>query len=152
LVDQLILDHRPLPLLAKLGAVVGEFNWAPAIAYGITLPALLAPEGRLQSRRWRPVVAAAAVGPVVGLVAGGFMPWAAGGDGRTHLQPVWAGEDPGVVAAVVGYAGLGLWLSSCWPSCSCWCCGSGPPGEPSASSCAGWWPGPPGPWPGWPTW
>ena len=40
-VDQLILDHRPLPLLAKVGAVVGEFNWAPAIAYGITLPALL---------------------------------------------------------------------------------------------------------------
>jgi hypothetical protein len=31
-VNQLILDHRPLPLLAKLAAVVGEYNWAPAVA------------------------------------------------------------------------------------------------------------------------
>ena len=44
--EQLILQHRPLPLLAKLAAAVGELNWAPAIAYGITLPALLVPDGR----------------------------------------------------------------------------------------------------------
>ena len=47
--------------------MIGEFNWAPAIAYGITLPALLVQNGLLRSRRWRPVVAA---GPVVRLVAG----------------------------------------------------------------------------------
>ena len=67
--EQLLLEHRPLPLVAELAAVFGEFNWAPAIAFGITLPALLVPDGRLRSRRWRPVVAAAAVGPVMGLVA-----------------------------------------------------------------------------------
>ena len=48
-VDQLILNGRPLPLAAQLGALVGEFNWAPAIALGITLPALLVPDGRLRS-------------------------------------------------------------------------------------------------------
>ncbi|HJT99944.1 MAG TPA: hypothetical protein VJ966_01920, partial [Actinomycetes bacterium] len=72
--DQLVLENRPLPLAAKLAAVVGEYNWAPAVAYGITLPALLVPDGRLRSRRWRPVVAAAAVGPVVGLIAGSLTP------------------------------------------------------------------------------
>ena len=51
-VDRLILTGRPLPLAAQLGALVGEFNWAPAIALGITLPALLVPDGRLRSRRW----------------------------------------------------------------------------------------------------
>jgi hypothetical protein len=50
-VNQLILDHRPLPLAAQLGALFGEFNWAPAVALGITLPALLVPDGRLRSRR-----------------------------------------------------------------------------------------------------
>src|SRR5215218_7607559 len=72
--DQLVLQNRSLPLAAKLAAVIGEYNWAPAIAYGITLPALLVPDGRLRSRRWRPVAAAAAVGPVVGLVAGSLAP------------------------------------------------------------------------------
>jgi len=73
-VNQLILDRRPLPLAAQLGALVGEFNWAPAVALGITLPALLVPDGRLRSRRWRPVAAAAVVGPVLGLVGGSLLP------------------------------------------------------------------------------
>jgi hypothetical protein len=56
-VNQLILDHRPLPLAAQLGALVGEFNWAPAVALGITLPALLVPTvgcARAAGGRWRP--------------------------------------------------------------------------------------------------
>jgi hypothetical protein len=111
-VNQLILDHRPLPLAAQLGALVGEFNWAPAVALGITLPALLVPDGRLRSRRWRPVAAAAVVGPVLGLVGGSLNP----GQLQETVQPI---ANPfglpgmaGTVAAVVGYSGLVLWLAS----------------------------------------
>jgi hypothetical protein len=68
--DQLILDGRPLPLLAKLDAIATEYNWAPAIAFGITLPALLVPDGRLRSPRWRAVAAAAVAGPLLGLLGG----------------------------------------------------------------------------------
>jgi hypothetical protein len=111
-VNQLILDHRPLPLAAQLGALVGEFNWAPAVALGITLPALLVPDGRLRSRRWRPVAAAAVVGPVLGLVGGSLLP---GQLQETVLpidNPFGLGGAAGVVAAVVGFTGLGLWAAS----------------------------------------
>ena len=111
-VDQLIVEHRPLPLLAKLAAVVGEFNWAPAIAYGITLPALLVPDGWLRSRRWRPVVAAAAVAPVVGVLAGALAPGQLEETIRPIPSPFGLEGAPGVVAAVVGFTALGLWLTS----------------------------------------
>jgi hypothetical protein len=65
-VDQLVAGQRPLPPVAQLAAVFGEFNWAPATVLGVILPALLVPDGRLRSRRWRPVAAAAvAVGVLV---------------------------------------------------------------------------------------
>ena len=147
-----MLDHRPLPLTAKLGAVVGEYNWTPAIAYGITLPALLVPNGRLRSRRWRPVVAAAAVGPVIGLIAGGLAP----GSSRSrpsHPQPVRAGRLAGAVAAAVGLTSLGLWLASMLAALVSLVLRFRASSGPSASSCAGWWPAPPGPWPGcWSGW
>jgi len=111
-VNQLILDHRPLPLAAQLGALVGEFNWAPAVAFGITLPALLVPDGQLRSRRWRVVAAAALVGPVLAMVAGSLIP----GQLQETVLPI---DNPfglagmaGTVAAVVGYSGLALWLAS----------------------------------------
>jgi hypothetical protein len=56
-VDRLILEHRPLPLAAKLAVAVGELNWAPAIAYGITLPPCWCPTGgcaRAAGGRWSP--------------------------------------------------------------------------------------------------
>ena len=111
-VNQLILDHRPLPLAAQLGALVGEFNWAPAVALGITLPALLVPDGRLRSRRWRPVAAAAVAGPIMGMVGGSLLP----GQLEETVLPI---DNPfglagvaGTVAAVVGFSGLGLWVAS----------------------------------------
>ena len=110
--NQLILDHRPLPLAAQLGALVGEFNWAPAVALGITLPALLVPDGRLRSRRWRPVAAAAVAGPIMGMVGGSLIP----GQLQETVVPI---DNPfgltgaaGTVAAVVGFSGLGLWVAS----------------------------------------
>jgi len=46
-VDQLVREQRPLPLVAQLNAMAQVTIWAPAIALGITLPALLLPDGRL---------------------------------------------------------------------------------------------------------
>jgi hypothetical protein len=111
-VTQLILDHRPLPLAAQVGALVGEYNWAPAVALGITLPALLVPDGRLRSRRWRPVAAAAVAGPVLGLVGASLAP----GQLEETVIPI---DNPfglagvaGTVAAVIGFSGLAMWATS----------------------------------------
>jgi len=73
-VDQLLADHRPLPRAAQPSAVFGEFNWAPATVLGVILPALLVPDGRLRSRRWRPVAAAAVAVGVLALVGSGLAP------------------------------------------------------------------------------
>jgi hypothetical protein len=43
--DQLVRDRQPLPLAAQLTALGQLTVWAPAIALGITLPALLVPDG-----------------------------------------------------------------------------------------------------------
>jgi len=110
--EQLLLGHHPLPLVAELAAVIGEFNWAPAIAYGITLPALLVPDGRLRSRRWRPVVAAAAVGPVMGLVANSLLPGQLQETEVPIANPFGLDGAPGKVAAAVALTGLVLWLVS----------------------------------------
>jgi hypothetical protein len=111
-VDQLILTGRPLPLLAQLDAVATEYNWAPAIAFGITLPALLVPDGRLRSRRWRPVVAAAVAGPVLGLLGSIFMPGKLEESAIPIDNPFGRTGMAGTVAAVVAFTGLGLWFIS----------------------------------------
>jgi hypothetical protein len=72
--DWLVRTGRPLPLTAQLGAALGEYAWAPAIALGVTLPFLLLPEGRLRSRRWRVVAAASLAGSALALVGGGLAP------------------------------------------------------------------------------
>jgi hypothetical protein len=99
-------------LVAELADVFGEFNWAPAIAFGITLPALLVPDGRLRSRRWRPVVAAAAVGPAVGLAANSLIPGQLEETVAPVANPFGLDGAPGKVAAAVGLTGLVLWLTS----------------------------------------
>jgi hypothetical protein len=73
-VDQLVREHRPLPFVAQVAAAFGEYGWAPAIALGVTLPALLLPNGRLRSRRWRLVVVSSATGAVLAVVAGALAP------------------------------------------------------------------------------
>jgi hypothetical protein len=110
--DQLIVDGRPLPLLAKLDAIATEYNWAPAIAFGITLPALLVPDGRLHSPRWRAVAAAAVAGPLLGLLGGAL---ASGTLEETVVpidNPFRIGGVAGTVASVAGFAGLVLWFIS----------------------------------------
>ena len=109
-IDRLLHDRRPLPLLAQLVAVVGDYGWAPAIALGVTLPALLLPDGRLWSRRWRVVVATSVAGATLAVVAGSLAP------GRLESTPI---DNPfglsgtaGRMAVVVAVIGVLLsWAS-----------------------------------------
>jgi signal transduction histidine kinase len=109
-VDQLLAEQRPLPLAAQLNAVVADLNWVTPIALGVTLPALLLPNGHLRSRRWRLVVAAS-VGGIVLILAGGSV-----APGRLQGLPI---DNPfglagvaGTVAWVVTYTGAALhWAS-----------------------------------------
>jgi hypothetical protein len=89
-IDRLVRDHRPPPLLAQLVAVVGDYGWAPAIALGVTLPALLLPDGRLRSRRWRVVVATSVAGATLAVVAGATLAVVAGSlaPGRLESTPI----------------------------------------------------------------
>ena len=73
-IAQLLREHRPLPLAAQFVLVVGDYGLAPAIALGVTLPALLLPDGRLKSRRWRLVVATSIAGATLTVVAGSLTP------------------------------------------------------------------------------
>jgi len=109
-VDQLLVEHRPLPVAAQLNALVGDLNWVTPIALGVTLPALLLPDGHLRSPRWRLVVAASVTGIVLILVGGMLAP------GRLRdLQidnPFGLGGAAGTVAWVALYTGVALhWAS-----------------------------------------
>jgi hypothetical protein len=73
-IERLVRDRRPLPLAAQVVTAVGDFGWAPAIALGVTLPALLLPDGRLRSRRWRVVVATSVAGMALAVVGGVLSP------------------------------------------------------------------------------
>ncbi len=67
------VDSRDGPaLLGKTAALYGDLSWIPWILVPSTFLLLLFPDGRLLSRRWRPVawVAAAAIG---GLFVAGFL-------------------------------------------------------------------------------
>jgi hypothetical protein len=73
-VDRLLSEHRPLPMLAQLDVALSEFGWAAAIGLGVTLPALLLPNGQLRSRRWRLVVVTSVTGLVLATVGGALAP------------------------------------------------------------------------------
>jgi hypothetical protein len=110
--DQLAREQRPLPLIVKLSAMAEVTIWAPAIALGVTLPALLVPDGRLRSRRWRVVAAMAIAGPAMFLVGAILIP------GPT-TDMVVAFDNPlgqpgllGEVAKGLAVAGLALHVAS----------------------------------------
>jgi len=108
--DQLVREHRPLPLAAQVVVASGELSWAPGIALGITLPALLLPNGRLRSRRWRLVVASSVTGAFLTIAAGALVP------GRLEAlgidNPLGLAGPAGKVAGVLMVVGLLLhWLS-----------------------------------------
>jgi hypothetical protein len=108
--QQLIRDHWPLPLAAQLAAVAGGFLWAPGVGFGITLPFLLLPDGRLRSRGWRVVVVTAVTGAGIVLAAGSLMP---GRLGETSIANPFALAGPaGTVATVLFDTGLALHAAS----------------------------------------
>jgi hypothetical protein len=73
-IDQLVREHRPVPFVAQFVAATGDLSWAPAIALGVTLPALLLPNGHLRSRRWRLVVIASVTGSLLITLAAPLSP------------------------------------------------------------------------------
>jgi hypothetical protein len=91
-------------------AVVGDYGWAPAIALGVTLPALLLPDGRLRSRRWRVVVATSVAGTTLAVVAGSLAP--ARLESTPIDNPFGLAGTAGRVASVVAMIGVLLsWVS-----------------------------------------
>ena len=108
--DQLVREHRPLPLVVQVVAATGDLSWAPAIGLGVTLPALLLPDGHLRSRRWRLVVATSATGLVLVMVAGPLSPGPLEEMGVDN--PFGLDGPAGKVAAVLTIVGILLhWLS-----------------------------------------
>jgi hypothetical protein len=114
---QLVAEHRPLPLAAQVAAVFGEFNWAPATVLGVTLPALLVPDGRLRSRRWRPVAATSMVAAVLVVMGGGLAP--ARLEDLPIANPFGLAGPAGDVAAMLAGAGYLLWVATMVASLAC---------------------------------
>jgi hypothetical protein len=109
-IDQLVREHRPLPPVAAYLAVVGVWSWAPAIGLGVTLPALLLPNGHLRSRRWRLVVVTSVTGAALTVLAAPLIP------GPTEElgidNPFGLAGPAGKVAGVLTVVGVLLhWLS-----------------------------------------
>jgi hypothetical protein len=114
---QLIAEHRPLPLAAQVAAVSGELNWAPATVLGVTLPALLVPDGRLRSRRWRPVAAVAVAAAALVVVGAGLAP--ARLEDTSIPNPFGLTGPAGAVADVLAGAGTLLWVATMVASLAC---------------------------------
>ena len=114
---QLVAEHRPLPLAAQVAAVFGEFSWAPATVLGVTLPALLVPDGRLRSRRWRPVAATSMVAAVLVVVGGGLAP--AQLEDLPIANPFGLAGPAGDVAAMLAGVGYLLWVATMVASLAC---------------------------------
>ncbi len=116
-IDQLAREHRPLPLVAQVVAATGDLSWAPAIALGITLPALLLPNGRLRSRRWRLVVVTSVTGAALATVAGPFSPGPLEEMGIDN--PFGLAGPAGDIAAALTIAGVLLHWWSLPPAAVC---------------------------------
>jgi hypothetical protein len=114
---RLVGEHRPLPLVAQVAAVYGEFSWAPATVLGVILPALLVPDGRLRSRRWRLAAVTGVAAAALLLVGLSLTP--------TRLEdtpidnPFGLGGTGGRLAAVVAVTGIFLWVAALVASAAC---------------------------------
>jgi hypothetical protein len=116
--DQLVRDRHPLPVVAEVVLVAGAYSWAVPIALGVTLPALLLPDGRLRSRRWRVVVATAVTGAVLTTV-GTFLAPGPVEDAGLAGNPFGLAGPAGDVAAVLAVVGILLHWWSLPPAAVC---------------------------------
>ncbi len=106
----LVHDPQSLPLALQLAWVPSSLIWAPAVALGITLPFLLLPDGRLRSRRWRPVVAATVAGVAMFLVGATLTPGQQWMEDPIRIDnPLGLAGVAGQVAAAVTLTGLALY-------------------------------------------
>jgi hypothetical protein len=111
-IDRLVHDQHPLPPALQVLAVVADFGWAPAIALGVTLPALLLPDGRLRSRRWRVVVATSVAGAALAVVGGSLTPGPLENQSAGIDNPFALPGPAGMAAGVVAVVGVLLhWVS-----------------------------------------
>jgi hypothetical protein len=102
---ELWLDGGPVPdRLGELVAVYGENSWIPVVLPAATLVLLLFPDGRLVSRRWRPIVWCAVAGIVGASIAGATNPGPLE-DFPTVVNP-WGVEGP----VMSGFEGLAFLL------------------------------------------
>jgi hypothetical protein len=116
-VARLVAEHRPLPLVAQAAAVSGEFNWAAATVLGVTLPALLVPDGRLRSRRWRPVAATAAAAAALVLVGSTLAP--ARLEDLRIANPFGLAGPAGEIAAAMAGTGFLVWAAAMVAAVAC---------------------------------
>jgi hypothetical protein len=116
-IDQLVREHRPVPLVAQVVAATGALSWAPAITLGVTLPALLLPDGHLRSRRWRLVVAAGMTGSILTTVGGALEPGPLEEMGIDN--PFGLAGPAGTVAAALTLVGVLLHWWSLPPAAVC---------------------------------
>jgi hypothetical protein len=114
---QLLSDHHPLPLAAQAAAVYEEFSWAPATVLGVTLPALLVPDGRLHSRRWRLVAVIGVAAAVLVVVGSGLAPARLEDTGIAN--PFGLAGPAGAVAAMLAATGTLLWAASMMAALAC---------------------------------
>jgi hypothetical protein len=110
-IEQLIREGRPLPLVAQVAMVTSPIAWAPAIALGVTLPALLLPDGHLRSRRWRVVLVTSVTGAVLVMAAGSLVPGPMEEAGGIDNPFGLAGPAGSVAAALMMVGVLLHWLS-----------------------------------------
>jgi hypothetical protein len=109
-VEQLTSEHRPVPPVAQFVYIAGDWSWAPAITLGVTLPALLLPNGQLRSRRWRLVVVTSVTGIILTGLAAPLIPGPLEKLGIDN--PFGLAGPAGSVAAVLAGVGAALhWLS-----------------------------------------
>jgi hypothetical protein len=113
----LVAEQRRLPLLAQAAAVYGEFNWAAATVLGVTLPALLVPDGRLRSRRWRPLAAIAVAAAVLVLVGDSLAPVRL--EDLSIVNPFGLAGPAGELAAAVAGAGTIVWAVAMVAAVAC---------------------------------
>jgi hypothetical protein len=114
---RLVGEHHPLPLAAQVAAVYGEFNWAPATVLGVILPALLVPDGRLRSRRWRPVAATAVAAAALVLVGGSLAPVRL--EDLQIANPFGLAGPAGTVANAMVGTGTVMWAAAMVASVAC---------------------------------
>jgi len=72
--DFYVAERTGPPLLGKMAATYGDLSWMPFILLPATFLLALFPDGRLLSRRWRPVAWCAAIGMGGGFVVGFLKP------------------------------------------------------------------------------